>query len=134
MAKPTRQRPRHRPHQDRRSQPRRPEAEAGVRRAAPAPLARPATLRWLWGIFLGALVLVVLANFVIHKQGHFGIDGSFAFFAWFGFLACIGVIVVAKVLGVFLRREEGYYRHGLDLGNDQPPDNAQAGRPVDKTP
>ena len=70
---------------------------------------------------------MVLANFFIHGKGHFGIDGSFGFFAWFGFLSCIAVILVGKVLGVFLRRDEGYYRQGLDLGDDPPPGDDAAG-------
>jgi len=72
--------------------------------------------RLVSGLRLGfavALLVLILANFLVRPTGHFGIDGSFAFFAWFSFLACIGLIVVAKVLGVFLKRRPDYY--------DQPP-------------
>ncbi|MEQ8345694.1 MAG: hypothetical protein RIB84_11660 [Sneathiellaceae bacterium] len=91
---------------------------AATRTATPRPLAQPRTLRRLWGVLAGALLLVVLANFAITPKGHFGIDGSFAFFAWFGFLSCLALVILGKVIGVFVRRDESYYATGLDLGDD----------------
>jgi len=72
-------------------------------------LLRPETIRSLW--FGGILMLVVLvaAEAWVHPHGYFRIDGTFSFNAWFGFAACVAMIVVAKALGAFLKRKDTYY-------------------------
>lgn len=103
---------------------------AGLRRAAPAAL-RPQTRRSLWLLFAAALLLSLLADFFIHPKAHFGIDGSFGFFAWFGFLACLVLIVLGKIVGVFVRREADYYLAGdIAAAPAAPPDAAAEGRKV----
>ena len=64
-------------------------------------LVRPGTIRLLWVIFLLVLTLTVLASLWL--------DGSFAFYAWYGFLTCIGMVLVAKLLSRLLRRKDNYY-------------------------
>ena len=72
-------------------------------------LVRPGTIRLLWVIFLLVLALMVLASLFTEVHARFRIDGSFAFYAWYGFLTCIGMVVVAKLLGPLLRRKDSYY-------------------------
>ena len=72
-------------------------------------LVRPGTLRLLWIIFLIVLALTVLASLFTEVHARFGIDGSLAFNAWYGFLSCIGMVLVAKVLGRLLHRKDSYY-------------------------
>jgi len=73
-------------------------------------LVRPATIRWLWRIFIVVLALTVLAQFLLPVKGYFGVDGWFGFAAVYGFLACLGMVLVAKALGVVLKRDENYYQ------------------------
>jgi hypothetical protein len=73
-------------------------------------LARASTIRLLWGVFIGVLALTVLAEFVVDLHPHFTIERVFGFGAWYGFLACAALIVFAKLLGVFLKRSDDYYR------------------------
>jgi len=73
-------------------------------------LARPRTIRLLWVVFGVVLALVVLADLLVTHDPHFGIDGSFAFAAWFGFAACVALILFAKALGLILKRPDDYYR------------------------
>lgn len=73
-------------------------------------LVRAATIRWLWRIFVVVLALTVLAQFVLPVKGYFGIDGWLGFGAIYGFLACLGMVLVAKALGFVLKREEDYYQ------------------------
>ena len=40
---------------------------------------------------------------------HFAIEALLGFDAWYGFLACAAMIVVAKALGVLLKRPDTYY-------------------------
>jgi ABC-type polysaccharide/polyol phosphate export permease len=43
-------------------------------------------------------------------HGHFGVDGWLGFNAAFGFLACVAMVLFAKVLGWLVKRPEHYYR------------------------
>ncbi|MFA6267608.1 MAG: hypothetical protein WC670_18065 [Pseudolabrys sp.] len=72
-------------------------------------LTRPATVRKLWIGFIAILALTVLADFGVEHHPLFGLDGTFGFGAWFGFLSCVVLIVAAKALGVFLKRPDDYY-------------------------
>ena len=72
-------------------------------------LVRPGTIRLLWFIFLLVLALMVLASLFTEAHARFRIDGSFAFYAWYGFLTCVGMVVFAKLLGRLLRRKDSYY-------------------------
>jgi len=72
-------------------------------------LVRPGTIRLLWVIYLFILVLTILAGLFMDVHATFGLDGSFAFNAWYGFLTCIGMIVFAKLLGRILHRKDSYY-------------------------
>lgn len=72
-------------------------------------LVRPASVRILWRVFIAILALTVIAEFFIAHQPYFGIDGSFGFNAWFGFIACAVLILFAKGLGVFIKRSDDYY-------------------------
>jgi hypothetical protein len=75
-------------------------------------LVRAASIRLLWRLFAGVLVFTLLAQFVIKVKGYFVIDGWPAFAAVFGFIACLLMVLVAKALGVVLKRDQEYYRAG----------------------
>lgn len=72
-------------------------------------LVRPGTIRLLWRLFIAILALTVAAEFFVAHRPYFGIDGYFAFNAWFGLLACAALILFAKGLGAFLKRSDDYY-------------------------
>ena len=75
-------------------------------------LTQPETIRKLWRVFVGVLALTVLAELAVHHEAHFGVERLFGFSALFGFLACAALIVVAKVIGIFLKRPDTYYDEG----------------------
>ena len=72
-------------------------------------LTRPESIRRIWIVFSAVLALLVLAQFVIKVKGYFGLDNWFGFAAGFGFLSCAAMVLVAKLLGAFLKRPENYY-------------------------
>lgn len=114
-------------------------ARAGRRHSRQPWLVRPDTIRGLWIGFVAVLVALVLLNFAIHPEGGFGVDGSFGFFAWFGFASCVVLVVFSKVLGVFLKRNDGYYQEPppafLEDGTPSPhPQAPQAPASRDKGP
>ena len=72
-------------------------------------LVRPETVRWLWRGGLAALALLVIGDFFVHGHPYSRIDGTFGFYAWYGLVTCAGMVIVAKALGVFLKRRDTYY-------------------------
>ena len=72
-------------------------------------LRRPETIRRLWIGGLFALAGLVVVEVWVYTHGYFGIDGLFAFNAWFGFLSCIAMIVISNGMGKLLKREDTYY-------------------------
>jgi len=77
-------------------------------------LVRPETIRLLWLVFAGILMLNVVAGFFVHQHDHFGIEATFGFYAWYGFITCVGMVVLAKLLGIFLKRPDDYYQRTED--------------------
>lgn len=72
-------------------------------------LARDSTIKKLWIAFIVVLAATVLMDLAIERHPLFGLDGTFGFSAWFGFFSCVALIVVAKILGWFLKRPDTYY-------------------------
>jgi len=72
-------------------------------------LVRQSTIRLLWIIFAVVLAATVLMDLVVAHHPYFGLDGTFGFGAWFGFVSCVAMVVFAKVLGAVLKRSDSYY-------------------------
>ena len=75
-------------------------------------LVRPSSIRLLWRVFIAVLALTVLAEFFVAHDPHFRVEEVAGFGAWYGFLACAGMIVFAKGLALFLKRPDTYYEDG----------------------
>tara|TARA_B100000405_G_scaffold295923_1_gene250365 strand:+ start:919 stop:1194 length:276 start_codon:yes stop_codon:yes gene_type:complete len=60
-----------------------------------------------------ALVFVCAGLFVAdafyHKHTFFRAEGWFGFYALYGFFMCVGLVLAAKVIRVFLMRDEDFY-------------------------
>ena len=72
-------------------------------------LDEPRNVKRLWRGFLVVLALTVLAERLVHLHPQFEIESVFGFSAWFGFMACAAMIVVAKALALVLKRPDTYY-------------------------
>jgi hypothetical protein len=60
-------------------------------------------------VFIGALLLAVLAERAVEAQPHFAVESIFGGYALYGFAACAALIAVAKALGLLLKRPDTYY-------------------------
>ena len=69
----------------------------------------PRNVRLLWRLFLVVLALTVLVELAVPLHPHFRVEALFGFHALYGFLACLAMAVVAKVLGALLKRRDNYY-------------------------
>jgi len=73
-------------------------------------LVRPKTIKGLWLGGFALLALVTWLGTTVHPHVKFGIEGSLAFFSWYGFLTCVGMVGFAKfILGLALSRKDTYY-------------------------
>lgn len=71
-------------------------------------------VKLLWRGFLVALMLSVLAEFLVPMHPHFELEAIVGFYAWYGFLACALLIVLAKVLAWLLKRPDNHYGKNHD--------------------
>ena len=62
----------------------------------------------LCGLFIICIALFV-ADAFYHKHISFEMQSLFGFYAIFGFFMCVGLVLAAKVLRLFLMRDEDYY-------------------------
>ena len=67
------------------------------------------TLRRLWLVFILILAASVVAELFIAPQPHFAVERLFAFNAVYGYLACAFLVLLAKALGLLLKRRDTYY-------------------------
>jgi len=75
---------------------------------------RPENIKKMWRIFIAILALTVAAEFFVEHEAHFGVDGTLGFNAWFGFLTCAALILIAKLIGIVLKRPDTYYEDSDD--------------------
>ncbi len=61
-----------------------------------------------WAVCL-LCAAVFVADAFYHKHIHFAVEGWFGFYGIFGFVACVGLVLAAKVLRKILIRPEDYY-------------------------
>lgn len=72
-------------------------------------LVRPSTIRKLWIGFSLVLLITLFAQFFVHIHDYFTVDAEFGFYAAFGFFSCVAMVVVAKLLGLLLKRPDDFY-------------------------
>ena len=70
----------------------------------------PRNVRGLWRGFLVVLAVTVAAGFFVDLHPHFAIEAWFGFNAAFGFVACLAMIVGAKLLARLLKRPDTFYQ------------------------
>ncbi len=61
-----------------------------------------------WGVILVSAMLF-LADALYDKHPEFGIEKIFGFYGLYGFVACVGLVLAAKGLRLWLMRGEDYY-------------------------
>ena len=66
-------------------------------------------VRRLWIAFLAVLVATVAAELFVSPEPHFAVERLFGWNAIYGFLACAAMILLAKALGLLIKRPDDYY-------------------------
>ncbi len=60
-------------------------------------------------VFYLSLIGLLGADFLIDKHDHIEIGNAPEFYAFYGFISCVMLIFIAKVLRVLIIRDEKYY-------------------------
>ncbi len=60
-------------------------------------------------IFLGLCVVLLLLDFVIHRHVSHDWENLFGFYAVYGFVACVVLVLVATQMRRIVMRREDYY-------------------------
>ena len=61
-----------------------------------------------WGVWI-ACGLLLLAEPFVHLHPYFKAEETFGFYGIYGLLACVALVIVAKVLQSIVSRPEDYY-------------------------
>ncbi len=70
---------------------------------------KPKNVKRFLGIFYLSLVVLLIIDFFIPKHGEFPWEDAPNFFAVYGFVSCVLLIFIAKVLRLFIKRDENHY-------------------------
>ena len=70
---------------------------------------KPKNVQRLMRGFYASCVLLVLAEFVIHRHVVHPWEGLFGFHALYGFVACVVLVIIATEMRKLLMRDEDYY-------------------------
>lgn len=71
---------------------------------------RPAVQRRIRITLYVICALLVLADLVISRYTYLPVEEIPAFYAFYGFSALVGVVLLAKILRQFVARREDYYQ------------------------
>ena len=70
---------------------------------------KPRNVKRFLVIFYISLAVLLIVDFFIHKHAEFSWEGVPEFFAVYGFGSCVLLIFIAKLLRLFIKRDENYY-------------------------
>ena len=72
-------------------------------------LDRPANLRRMRRVFYALCAALVGLEVLVHRHAEHAWEGAFAFYAVYGFVACVVLVLAAKQMRRVLMRREDYY-------------------------
>ncbi|GAB6144325.1 hypothetical protein [Desulfocicer vacuolatum] len=70
----------------------------------------PKNVKRLLAIFFTSVVILFILDFFVHKHAHFPWENWPVFYAIFGFVACVLLVLVSRfILRPLVKRKEDYY-------------------------
>ncbi|UUX50028.1 hypothetical protein NUH88_21890 [Nisaea acidiphila] len=72
-------------------------------------LDNPANVKKIVYALVAICALLFVADAFYHKHPYFAAESWFGFYAIYGFVMCVGLVLAAKLMRVFLMRDEDYY-------------------------
>ena len=75
---------------------------------------KPENIQKILKVFYVVCGLLVIADFIVHRHIYHSWEKLPAFYALYGFVGCVILVLIAKEMRKFLMRGEDYY--GQDAG------------------
>ena len=69
----------------------------------------PKNVSWMMRIFYAICILLVVADFVVHRHIYVSFEEIPTFYSVYGFVACVVLVVIAKLMRKVVMRDEHYY-------------------------
>lgn len=69
----------------------------------------PKNVQLILYILYACCIVLFLLDFIIHRHTYHHWEGLLGFYAVYGFVGCVLLVLVAKVMRTFLMRDEDYY-------------------------
>lgn len=66
-------------------------------------------IKWILRIFYACCLLVAVIDFFIHRHIETNIERIPMFYATYGFVACVILVIISKWMRILLIRDENYY-------------------------
>ncbi len=70
---------------------------------------KPNNVKWILWVFYALCIVLVALDFVVHRHIYLDYEKIPTFYALYGFLACVLLVVAAKWLRLLIMRDEQYY-------------------------
>ena len=86
---------------------------------------RPKTIKWILGVFYALCVLLVAFDFIVHRHIYVDFEKIPTFYALYGFVACVVLVLLAKIMRVMLMRDETYYEEANSDDNSEAGENGR---------
>ncbi|MDX9834920.1 MAG: hypothetical protein RBT36_06830 [Desulfobulbus sp.] len=82
----------------------------------------PKNVRRVLFLLYASCIMLLILDFVVHRHLVYRWEGLLGFYAIYGFVGCVVLVLIAKWLRTFLMRNEAYYdrsevSRGCDGGN-----------------
>lgn len=83
---------------------------------------KPKNIKLIINGFYVICAILVLLDFVVHRHIYLDFEKIPAFYAIYGFVACVVLVVLAKLMRIGLMRDEEYYdkNEGVLANSEQP--------------
>lgn len=73
-------------------------------------LERPSVIKRLWIFLYIVCGLTLIPELFLQREPHFPFAGIWGFYAFLGFVSCALLILISKLMGLFLKKDEDYYQ------------------------
>lgn len=79
---------------------------------------KPRNVRLLLRVLYACCAVLFALDFVIHRHIYHSWENLWGFYALYGFVGCVLLVVVAKWMRTFLMRDEDYYLRREQAADD----------------
>ncbi|MEQ3652252.1 MAG: hypothetical protein ABNH21_18595 [Glaciecola sp.] len=88
---------------------------------------KPENVKIILRVFYVLCVVLVIADFIVHRHIYVSFEEIPAFYAIYGFVACVVLVVIAKEMRKLVMRDEKYYdaRDDEDDSSKKPEEKQQ---------